>query len=61
MFTMMKSFVVALLAITGAGAFAPQQNAAVRTSSQLASSVESMPGIDVETGKKFVSFAWFMT
>ena len=52
----MKTAFVSLLAVGSASAFAPVQTSQ-RASVSVAASIDGMIGVDIETGKKFVSHA----
>lgn len=52
---MMKTAFVSLLALGSVSAFAPSQSASKPTHLAASAEMESMVGVSVETGKKFVS------
>jgi len=52
---MMKTAFVSLLALGCVSAFAPSQGASKPTRLAASAEMESMVGVSVETGKKFVS------
>jgi hypothetical protein len=51
----MKTAVAFLTVVAGASAFAPAASSSKSTAVKAATEFEGLPGIDIETGKKFVS------